>query len=297
MRECGHFGDAQLTMARNTIKCVHCESPFTPKGKGRPPRFCSDGCCARYHHMANREKVRDCRHCKTPFVLIPNARATLFCSKTCHDANHARIAESNKPNRTLYALECYVCKRMFESNRAARCCSAKCNRLYFETLSRPDFNCRVCGESLPYGKGRSVTCSNVCRVEYYRAHEREYRRANRDRVNENRRALYARNPEARALKLARTRRWEERNKEQVAETRRAYRALNAEKVSQTHRLWKAQNPDYVRAAKQTQRERLITACAIANRFLPGEFTNYLKHGPAAMRFVKRFNINIEELTP
>lgn len=68
-------------------RCLYCGKPLT----GRKMRFCSDGCCNRYHY---REKIKKfpknlCKNCGKP-TTHGNAK---FCSTECRREYHGYAPE------------------------------------------------------------------------------------------------------------------------------------------------------------------------------------------------------------
>ncbi len=99
--------------------CGYCGTPLTPKGRGRPPRWCSPACALRAHRrrrQGERERTAQaagtpgppCKGCSTPVSRRPRGRPAQWCSPGCrHSANAAKVrsAETNpghpaSPGRT-----------------------------------------------------------------------------------------------------------------------------------------------------------------------------------------------------
>ena len=119
-------GPGLLTLTAATgPACGYCGTPLTPKGRGRPPRWCSPACALRAHRrrrQGERERTPQaagtpgppCKGCGTPVSRRPRGRPAQWCSPGCRQrhgsqqsANAAKVrsAETNpghpaSPGRT-----------------------------------------------------------------------------------------------------------------------------------------------------------------------------------------------------
>lgn len=108
------------------MKCQYCGAELFPKGKGRPPKYCSDKCRIsadrdnkRINYVGKRQKT--CIQCG---VELPKFK-TKFCSRRCE-----LIYDGAIDNHGELTKECEICGKMFKTFKSRKVtCSPECSKI------------------------------------------------------------------------------------------------------------------------------------------------------------------------
>lgn len=107
------------------MKCEYCGAELFPKGKGRPPKYCSKECRRsadrdnkRINYVGKREKT--CIQCGCE---LPKYK-TKFCSRKCRLIYSGAIKSPEMLKR-----ECPICGKTFIPHNAQQTCSEKCRKI------------------------------------------------------------------------------------------------------------------------------------------------------------------------
>ncbi len=170
------------------MKCQYCGAELFPKGKGRPPKYCSDECRRsadrdnkRINYVGKRQKT--CIQCG---VELPKFK-TKFCSKRCE-----LIYEGKILNHGELEKECEICGRPFKTFKSRKVtCSPRCSSIRawrkrenqgikidyditLESLAERDKNiCQLCGKKVNWRDyeirdGKTICLDNYPSIDHIR---------------------------------------------------------------------------------------------------------------------------------